>query len=88
MTAPPSDLTQGRPLSLVIKERIQSSKKRFHANDNIAEFIRPGELDLLLDEVEQKMKGVLQSLVIDTERSSRGVTPRLLPSQNFPMPSI
>ena len=33
---------------------------------NIAEFIQPGELEALLDEVEDKMKAVLESLVIDT----------------------
>ena len=44
-----------------------ASRKRFNANDNIAPFIEPGELELLLDEVEEKMKGVLSSLVIDTE---------------------
>ena len=30
-------------------------------------FLEPGDLDALLDEVEGKMKGVLESLVIDTE---------------------
>ena len=44
------------------------SRKRFHANDNIAPFIEPGELEKLLDEVELKMQGVLDSLVIDTEK--------------------
>ena len=64
----PSDLDEGTPVSIKIRERILSARKRFNANDNIAAFIQPGELDLLLDEVEQKMKGVLSSLVIDTER--------------------
>ncbi len=64
----PVDTDEGTPVSVKIRERIQAARKRFHANDNIAEFIRPGELELLLDEVEQKMKGVLGSLVIDTER--------------------
>lgn len=57
----------GTPMSVVIRQRVQEAKRRFHANDNIAEFIEPGELELLLDEVEQKMKGVLDSLVIDTD---------------------
>ncbi|MFY9347683.1 MAG: GTP cyclohydrolase I, partial [Orrella sp.] len=43
-----------------------NSRKRFHANDNIADFIEPGELELLLDEVSAQMQGVLESLVIDT----------------------
>ena len=54
-------------MSVKIRERVLASKQRFHANDNIAEFIQPGELEALLDEVEAKMKGVLESLVIDTD---------------------
>jgi len=55
------------PVSQKIRERINRARERFHANDNIAEFIEPGELDRLLDEVEGKMRGVLESLVIDIE---------------------
>lgn len=61
-----SDQDKGTPISVVIRKRLQESRKRFHANDNISEFIEPGELEVLLDEVESKMKGVLESLVIDT----------------------
>ncbi len=53
-------------MSVKIRERIQKARKRFNANDNIAEFIEPGDMDKLLDEVEIKMQGVLESLVIDT----------------------
>jgi GTP cyclohydrolase I len=60
-------LDEGTPVSVKIRERLARAKKRFNANDNIAEFIEPGELAKLLDEVEGKMKGVLASLVIDTE---------------------
>lgn len=56
----------GTPVSVKIRERLAAAKKRFNANDNIAEFIEPGELEKLLDEVESKMQGVLDSLVIDT----------------------
>jgi GTP cyclohydrolase IA len=56
----------GVPMSVKIRERVKAAKKRFHANDNIAEFIEPGDLAALLDEVEIKMQGVLESLVIDT----------------------
>ena len=54
-------------MSVVIRERVAASKKRYYANDNISDFIKPGEMDKLLDEVESKMKGVLDSMVIDTE---------------------
>ena len=61
------DPDEGTPVSVKIRARLKAARRRFHANDNIAEFIEPGELDLLLDEVEAKMKGVLSRLVIDTE---------------------
>ena len=54
-------------MSQKIRERVKAANKRFHANDNIAEFIHPGELDKLRAEVQDKMLAVLQSLVIDTE---------------------
>lgn len=56
----------GVPVSVRIRERLLAARKRFYANDNIADFIRPGELEQLLDEVEHKMQAVLDSLVIDT----------------------
>ena len=69
MKAPPTTppLDEGTPVSVKIRERVQAARKRFHSNDNIADFIEPGELALLLDEVERKMQGVLDSMVIDTE---------------------
>lgn len=54
------------PVSERIRSRLVASGTRFHANDNIADFIEPGELGGLLDEVSAKLQGVLQSLVIDT----------------------
>jgi len=61
-----TDAEEGIPVSVKIWERLLAARKKFHANDNIAEFIVPGELEKLLDEVEIKMQGVLDSLVIDT----------------------
>ncbi|MDO5626432.1 MAG: GTP cyclohydrolase I [Pseudomonadota bacterium] len=57
---------EGTPVSVKIRERLHAARQRFHANDNIAAFIQPGELEALLDEVTHKMQGVLDSLVIDT----------------------
>ena len=65
-TSPPES-DEGTPMSVKIRQRIQATRKRFHANDNISQFIEPGDLDKLLDEVAQKMKSVLDSLVIDIE---------------------
>lgn len=67
-TMNPTEADEGTPVSVKIRERIVAARKRFNANDNIADFINPGELEKLLDEVEDKMKGVLSSLVIDTDR--------------------
>ena len=69
MTSTPShtDETGLEPASTRIRARISRAGQRFHANDNIAAFLEPGDLDALIDEVEGKMKGVLESLVIDTE---------------------
>jgi GTP cyclohydrolase IA len=64
---PTHDLDAGAPLSQIIRRRIQADNQRFHANDNIAAYIQPGELDTLLLEVTEKMRGVLESLVIDTK---------------------
>ena len=64
---PSQDVTdEGTPVSVKIRERLNTARKRFNANDNIAQFIEPGELEKLLDEVEVKMQGVLDSMVIDT----------------------
>lgn len=56
------------PVSARIRARLRRAGKRFNANDNIAAFIEPGELDALAREVEGKVAGVLDSLVIDVER--------------------
>jgi len=64
---PPAADDAALPVSARIRARIQAARQRFHANDNIADFLRPGEFEELLTEVEGRMKGVLESLVIDTE---------------------
>ena len=56
----------GGPVSERIRRRLRRQGRRFHANDNISEFIEPGELDELVDEVAARMQAVLESLVIDT----------------------
>lgn len=64
---PKSRSDDGVPMSQVIRERIKAANKRFFANDNIAEFVKPGEREKLLAEVEGKVKELLESLVIDIE---------------------
>ena len=63
MNAPAHDA----PVSERIRYRLVSAGCRHHANDNIAAYIEPGELDALQAEVQAKMQEVLKSLVIDTD---------------------
>ncbi|MCI5849944.1 MAG: GTP cyclohydrolase I [Sutterellaceae bacterium] len=56
-----------KPVSEVIRERIEAAGASFAANDNIAEFVREGELPELEKELEEKVSSVLSTLVIDTE---------------------
>ena len=55
------------PVSTRIKNRLRKSRQSFFANENIASAIEPGEMDELLEEVADKMKAVLESLVIDVD---------------------
>jgi len=57
----------GVPASERIRYRLMCAGQRFHANDNIADYIEEGELDELRDEVQARMQEVLRSLVIDTD---------------------
>ena len=54
------------PASERIRYRLVGADCRYHANDNIADYVKDGELDELRAEVEAKMQDVLQALVIDT----------------------
>jgi len=56
----------GTSASVRIRQRLALAGQRFHANDNIAGFIRPGELGEMCREVEARMQDVLEALVIDT----------------------
>jgi hypothetical protein len=72
----PAEIDEGTPVSVKIRERIKAARKRFNANDNIADFIEPGDLEKMLDEVTVKMQGVLDSLVIDTDNDHNTSIPR------------
>jgi GTP cyclohydrolase I len=63
-----------------IRERIRKAGRRFHANDNIAEFIDGAEeLSALEEEVAGRIEEVLKSLVIDVEgdHNSQGTARRV-----------
>jgi GTP cyclohydrolase I len=72
-TAPPARLLRTEeelarlPASERVRYRLVTADRRYHANDNIADFLREGELEELKAEVQAKMEEVLRALVIDTE---------------------
>ncbi len=56
------------PISGIIRARVQQAGRRFHANDNLAEFIHgEAELKLLEQEVGSRVQALLESLIIDTD---------------------
>ena len=66
-------------ISDIIKARIEDAGVRYWANDNISEFISDDEKWELIDELEDKFRGVLSSLLIDqeTDPNSHGTARRL-----------
>ena len=54
-------------VSEIIRERIKSEGARFHANDNISDYILPGELDTLEKEVATRVRDLLKALLIDID---------------------
>lgn len=50
-----------------IRSRLIAAKQRYHANDNISAFIKSGELQALQEEIQDKLRDVLDALVIDVE---------------------
>jgi GTP cyclohydrolase I len=58
----PADLVSDR-----IRQRLESARARFFANDNIAAFIEDGEHEALEAEVAGRFESVLRSLVIDVD---------------------
>lgn len=54
------------PVADRVRARLVAAGHRFHANDNIADFLEPGDLDAIQSEVQTALQGVLRALVIDT----------------------
>lgn len=50
-----------------IRARLTAAGARFHANDNIASFLEPGDLEAIQAEVAEHLQEALGALVIDTE---------------------
>ena len=66
-------------ISDIIKARIEHSGKRYYANSNISEFIKPGDLEKLEAELTESFRSVLDSLIIDQNHdpNSLGTAHRL-----------
>lgn len=66
-------------ISDIIKSRVEEAGAGYNANDNISKFIKAGELDQLVDELEIRFDDVLRSLIIDVDRdpNSEGTARRL-----------
>ena len=56
-----------KPISKTIKKRIELENGNYFANDNIADFIHDGELEILQEEITEKIQSLLESLIIDTK---------------------
>lgn len=50
-----------------VRERLRSAGSRFHANDNIADFLEDGELEAIEAEVAARAQEMLRALVIDVD---------------------
>lgn len=68
-----------KTVSEKIKAKLKSGGVRYWANDNIADYITDEEKAGLIDELEGKFAGVLDSLLIDRENdpNSKGTAKRL-----------
>ena len=81
-----------------IIKRIKDAGARFHANDNISQFIRDNERDVLIEELTTNFEKVLRSLIIDvdTDPNSKGTAKRLakmyineiMEGRYWPAPSV
>jgi GTP cyclohydrolase I len=66
-------------VSDTIIKRLKDNDVRFHADDNISNYISEDERKELIDELEDKFEDVLRSLIIDTatDPNSQGTARRL-----------
>ena len=74
------DPDEGRPLSVVIRDSMRASGKRFWAGDNISDFIESErEREQLITEATEAFERVLDTLLIDreTDPNSAGTARRL-----------
>lgn len=68
-----------QPISSIIRERIKADGARFFANDNVSKYLSDDERAALVDELQEKFEGVLDTLLIDRQNdpNSHGTGRRL-----------
>lgn len=68
-----------KPISKIIKERINNKNQDYFCNHNISEHIKDGELEELIDEVSKKFSDLLDSLIIDVsnDHNTKGTAHRV-----------
>lgn len=62
-----AEIDEHESVSDRIRDRLGKAKVRYHANDNIADFLEPGEVRQLELDVADKAQELLRALVIDVE---------------------
>jgi len=69
----------GRPLSQVIRERMQATSKRYWAGDNMSDYVSESDKEILIDEATRAFETVLDTLLIDrhNDPNSQGTARRL-----------
>jgi GTP cyclohydrolase I len=60
-------------ISTIIRDRLAEAKHRYWAGDNISDFIKEGEHELLIKELTTKFNSVLDSLVIDRHNDPNSI---------------
>ena len=56
------------PISKQIKKRIEKAGGKYFCNDNITEYLKDGDLEKLITEIQEKIQALLDSLIINSEK--------------------
>lgn len=66
-------------LGTQIRQRMKRDKKRFWAGDNVSEYLKPGDKEILISDATEAFEQVLDTLLIDreTDPNSKGTARRL-----------
>lgn len=94
----PKDYSYKRPISQIIRERLDRENIPYLANDSIAEYINESEREQLKQEIETKLQSLFDSMVIDTSndhntretahRVARMYVDEVFKGRYHPMPRI